>query len=682
MVRSLVLCLFVLLAACRGSDETASLSPVSTAAPVAPPPAEPEVDMTFASPEAVEAWRAGIATQIQTDAAVPHPREIWRYAADFRVDRNRPDPFLGDPAIWDAAGVVQAPGDYGLGSDVPTPTPDQALAFEAQDEEWAAAELWIMLGRLDDAKRCSVELEKESEWKAVAMIAVHTGDLESLDRATKKMVDADQTSRTRVVIAYAFEQGKVDVAKHIAKSHGWSLAEVLDSNQVRELALKGDSSLLIDLLNKEIVAWEKNDFSGLSDYLAPQIVVADIALLAKIDKVRALEYARHYLTLPHANVLIWIECGEACYSDPVRGSLELYQLVHQDKELRELYLARTRQAVDAMYPINNLDGTALETEATIAGIQPDEYPGLSSGMWDSVTEGNLLTSYLLRVRQIRDPELTTFWVAMLDTFPSRSVMNGSLDFDRELGRCALGLPFYQSVGNITPTEKFILEDLQDGANTQMEDAWAALPDRERIEEVIYLFSLLTRGKVTSSREAAIRAELGIEQTPGQEESLRSELGDQFRRSLSAHYGEARALRQEFDKAQSALQTNEAAQSLRRQRGLPSIELYPDTDAEYDELMAPSLELLCASLTAKCALWPRLTTPVVTEGLEATEPTVEEPTAPAPAPVTPTNCTFVNGSRPKVGEKYVVRCDDTTYLATADYKGGGVYDFTDLTPHTH
>ena len=134
MFRSLALCLFIVFAACRGSDETASLPPVSTAAPVAPPPVEPEVDTTFSNVEAVEAWRADIATIIQGDAVVPHPRDIWKYAADFKVDRNKPDPFLGDPSIWDAVGAVQAPGDYGLGSDAPMPTPDQALALEAQDE--------------------------------------------------------------------------------------------------------------------------------------------------------------------------------------------------------------------------------------------------------------------------------------------------------------------------------------------------------------------------------------------------------------------------------------------------------------------------------------------------------------------------------------------------------------------
>ncbi|KKW33044.1 MAG: hypothetical protein UY76_C0010G0001, partial [Candidatus Uhrbacteria bacterium GW2011_GWA2_52_8d] len=137
-LRHLLLAIIVALVGCS-QPKSESEPPPQGADEYKPHPAEPEVDMTFVSPEAVEAWRAGIAAQIAEDAAIPHPREIWRYAADFKVDRSRPDPFLGDPAIWDAAGVAQAPGDYGLGSDMPTPTPDQALALEAQDREWDAA---------------------------------------------------------------------------------------------------------------------------------------------------------------------------------------------------------------------------------------------------------------------------------------------------------------------------------------------------------------------------------------------------------------------------------------------------------------------------------------------------------------------------------------------------------------
>lgn len=651
------------------------------------PPAvpEPEVDTTFMNPEAVEAWRAGIAAHIETDSVVPHPRDIWRYATDFHVDRSHPDPILGDPSIWDAAKVASPGTDYDI-VPVATPRPDEARALEDRDEEWEAAQLWIVLNRLDDAQRCSQKLEEEGEWKAVATIAVHTGDLKALDRATARMVNADQISRTKDVAIYAFLQGKYDIAKRIATIHGWNLSEVISPHQVRELALQGDTSVLLELLDREIVAWEKGEQWALPEYPGPQIIVADIAILAKTDPTKAKEYAARYLRLPYANVLIWTRCGEGCYSQPVSGSLELYQMVCSDQELRELYLARLRTAVDEMFPLpssSNVDASD-GTPATIMGIEPGNYGGWSSDMWGNGMDDNQLTAYLQRVRQMNDRELTAFWVAMLDTFPNRyGISDGSLDFERELGRCALGLPFYQSVGNITPIEKFILEELSGGANTRMDDTWAAwdqkYPVREQFDEVAYLFSFLTRGDVSHTREAVIRTELGIQQVLGEETDLRKELNSRFRQSLDAHYGNGGRLNIKFGEAGHALRTNATAKFLRVARGLPAIDLYPDTDEELAELMAPSIELLCQKLPAKCQLWPGPPSPAVVESEPATGTVVAGVTT---VSVTqPTNCTFVNGNRPQLDDKYIVRCDTGIFLATGEYKGGGVYDFFAFTAHT-
>ncbi|MBI4256471.1 hypothetical protein HY626_00245 [Candidatus Uhrbacteria bacterium] len=41
-------------------------------------------------------------------------------------------------------------------------------------------------------------------------------------------------------------------------------------------------------------------------------------------------------------------------------------------------------------------------------------------------------------------------------------------------------------------------------------------------------------------------------------------------------------------------------------------------------------------------------------------------APAASTADPTGCTFLNGNRPKVGEKYILRCDEGEYLATGTY----------------
>ncbi|MCR4314144.1 MAG: hypothetical protein NUV84_02780, partial [Candidatus Uhrbacteria bacterium] len=608
MIRSLVLCVLVMLAACRGTDD------IRVPQPAPAPPAEPEVDLTFMDAQAVKAWRAQIATQIELDAAVPHPREIWRYVADFKVDRSRPDPILGDPSVWDAAKVADPVADP-VTSDAPTSSPDEALMLETGDRELDAAQIWIALNRFDDAKRCSVELEKEGEWMAVALIAVHTGDLTTLDRATKRMVGADQISRTKTVASYAVGHGKVDIAKHIATMHGWRISEILNSYQVRELAIKGDTSLLIEMLSRELTVWEKNEFVDSGD---PQ-VVADIVILARTDKVKAREYASRYLRLSHANVLIWTRCFEGCYSEPVRGALELYQLIRADQSLRELYFARLRAAIDEMFPVKSGDETQTVATSTIWGINSGSYSGWGTDMWGNGPGGALLSSYLLHVRAIGDHELTIFWVDMLDTFPNRSGMDRTLVFELELGRCALGLPFYQVVGNITPTEKFILEELKGGANNQMEDTWAAW-DKELQppvyrEEVEYLFKVLTRGEVSPSREATIRTELN-QQTPGR--SLADELQARFYRSLEAHYGYNWPLEDFAQRANYAMRINAIAKQLRVQRGLPELDLYPDTKEELVELMAPSMEPLCQKLPVQCLRLTRRITPAVASAPPPTE----------------------------------------------------------------
>ncbi len=62
------------------------------------------------------------------------------------------------------------------------------------------------------------------------------------------------------------------------------------------------------------------------------------------------------------------------------------------------------------------------------------------------------------------------------------------------------------------------------------------------------------------------------------------------------------------------------------------------------------------------------------------PVVSATASPTPAP-DPTNCTFVNGNRPQIGDKYVLTCNEGEYVAAGEYKGGGVFLFSDFAPHT-
>jgi len=67
-------------------------------------------------------------------------------------------------------------------------------------------------------------------------------------------------------------------------------------------------------------------------------------------------------------------------------------------------------------------------------------------------------------------------------------------------------------------------------------------------------------------------------------------------------------------------------------------------------------------------------------IEVVEP--EEEAIPEPAIIAePEGCVFLNGSRPKVGEKFIVRCaNDTRFLAIATYTTGGVFVFSDYEPY--
>jgi hypothetical protein len=578
--------IFLFFAGCAGEPADQLSSP------------DPKVDMTFMSQQAIEDWRAGLVSIIQDDAAALHPRDIWRYVADFHVDVNRPDPFLGDATQWDASQATTLGVNVDLNQDVAVPSTDEAMALESRDEEWAASEIWMALGRLDDARRCARKLETEGEWKAVAMIAVRTGDLASLDRATKMMIDDGQVNRTQQVAQYAFEWAKIDVVKYIANAHGLKLSTILSPYQIRQLALAGDVSALIELLDEELSAWERGDHYFLSVHFTPSIVVADIVLLSKVDRAKALEYARSYLALPYANVFQWSECGEACEPRPVAGSVELYRLVRHNPILRALYFTRMRQAIDDIYPLS-LEGSN-RPPTIIAG----------TGSRKHGIPPSHLCSHLLHVRQLDDSDLTRFWVDILETFPNRIVLDRNLYFEREVGRYALGLPMSQDARNVSPNEKLILEAMQGRADIRMDETWASWnehpPSAKDMDEIEMIFHVLTRGEVTGSRQMAIRAELGMEEVPGEPSLLRDDLRENLRRSLTAHYAALSnwPIQQRLAIADEAYQTNLAATKKRARLDLPTIELYPDTREELLGLEAPIRELMCQKLPARCrAIWP-------------------------------------------------------------------------------
>ncbi|NQV90036.1 hypothetical protein HQ487_01355 [Candidatus Uhrbacteria bacterium] len=577
-----------LLVGLLGCQETAEvqMDPVSIPSPK-PLPA-PQVDESFMNPSAVEAWRSEITTLIAHRAGAVDPNLLFSYSTSFLVQGGKPDPLIGNPDIWNANYEVS----FEFEPEVTLPSLDEAKQLELADDEWEAAQIFIIHDKMVDAARCAVKLEEESQWKVVAMIAVHTGDFEMLDRATTQMVNANWTTKTVDVIRYAIEQGKPEAARRIAKTHGWELKNVIDSQLVRMMAKSGDQTELEVLIKQEL------DDSQLEE------VVADIVMLSKSKPDIARAYASRLLRLPEANLFIWTECREGCYSSAVRGSIELFQFVKSDPELKALYLQHQKQVFADMFPAN-------ETQKSVtAGVDPSSYVGFGSDIWGmdgEYSSNNFLYTHLVHVRAMRDAELTATWTSILDGLAKKKGFQGqSLAFEVQFGRYVLGLPFTADDPNLDGSEKIALGTLKGVPAPDMSGVWTMWntmpPTSEELSQMSWLYQFLTRGTISSQRDAQIRTELGIESVPGEDVPLNKELQTRFFQSLMARYEFGWDLTSAFDRAFRAHATNVTAQRLRRERGLPEINLYPDSQEELVELMAPSLMLLEQKLPALYVQW--------------------------------------------------------------------------------
>jgi len=117
-----------------------------------------------------------------------------------------------------------------------------------------------------------------------------------------------------------------------------------------------------------------------------------------------------------------------------------------------------------------------------------------------------------------------------------------------------------------------------------------------IEQMSWLFQFLVRGSTSSAREQEIMAEL----EPIEGFSFQLQLVNQFGSALEAHYGTNYRVEGRLKSAGNAVRLNQSAQAQRVDLGLPPIDLYPDTEAELTELLAPSLELMAQKLPARHA----------------------------------------------------------------------------------
>jgi len=248
-----------------------------------------------------------------------------------------------------------------------------------------------------------------------------------------------------------------------------------------------------------------------------------------------------------------------------------------------MYFERARQFVNEAFPFNHIDVPRITV-----GEHAGNMSGWSTGMWGSSSNesGNLLFTYLWHVRRSNDQNLKSFWAQMLDTFGNRQGMNEPLIFEREFGRFLLGLPVDAKAEGLTPEQKIVLDVFQGRAAPDPVSVWNSLPTL-----VPWLFNFLTRGDVSPARQSQIRTELGLEQATPESVHLRFVLRSKLDELIRTDGEGLRWLGEVLEKPQSALWTNVRAQQERSDRGLPAIDLYPDTEQEFQELIAPSLVIL-------------------------------------------------------------------------------------------
>ncbi len=457
------LCFF----SCSSSEEKSIQIDVFTT-----PVREPWVDETFSEREKVELWQKNTIAKIKQLASVPTPEQVLAYAIEFKIDPRFPDPFIGDPTVWNA-NWTYSPASY----------------------------------------------------------------------VTSKKVKK--------------EKPNVEEAK-------------------------------ASLIQRGFKNWEAKQYDQDSDGL-----VADIVTFAKSNQKEAKAYVTRYLKLPQANVLIWVSCGEGCYNTPIRGSLELYQLIKDDTSLREMYFERTRQFINEAFPFTQGD-RSIEVLKRIAGEHTGNMFELKSGLWGA-EDANLLFTYLLGVQRLNDFELKNFWVQMLDTFPRRRLGDRTLLFEREVGRFIFGYVIAQHVQDLTPEQEIILDVLSGRSPPDLVSLYKTQKTmfgsgQVPVPDIKYLFSFLTRGNVLSAtREDEIREILGISKISGQ--PLRQQIRNCLNEAMRTVINDQELLDSLFWEPKRALDINRRARRFRANHHMSVMDLYPDTDQEYQEIVLPVLNLL-------------------------------------------------------------------------------------------
>jgi hypothetical protein len=324
-MRHIALCLCLVIVSSCGSQPIQTLptgappAVMQSGAPVyvAPTPTIPEPERYFADADNMADWidQTVNATLELKNAPRPEPElEVFKH---FTL---KPENLADDLGFW-RIDNSRSPVDVTM----PPPHLSDVINLESQGERLAAGEKFAELGMTEDVRRCLGSLQKDGEWKAVAMLAILLDDTKSLDHATDILMKDDHVSRTKDLIEYAVLHQHGSMADHLAERHHFNVVAELDQWCLERLAQQGDVKYYADWVESQIG-------TDLENYYAQAILT-----IAKHDKPRALQLAEKYLGWKDACVLIEYCSGE-CGNKHQRGAMELYHLVKEDQHLRQLYI--------------------------------------------------------------------------------------------------------------------------------------------------------------------------------------------------------------------------------------------------------------------------------------------------------------------------------------------------------
>jgi hypothetical protein len=556
----------------------------TTEGPVPPPPSvevvqplpTPRVDLSMSHDSAVDEWEISVGDRIRDLQSISHPENMFPITDEFDVGV---EVLIGDPNVWNAGWQPEY-----LRAEEPVKsqvrTLGEAQALESSDLCWKAVGIYVSLEMPEDALRCGHTLFDKGEYKVAAMTGVLVGDMKLTTDSTTKLLDADQPTRAKDIVSYAVRNGHVKAARHVATTHGWVLADLVKDHLMEEVAMKGDVDAQESFIVRGLKAVSDRSARTQSDDMELDTVTW-IVLFSKSNPEQAREYAAEYLKNPGVNIFVSVSDEEMYEASAVQGSLDFWDLIKDDPELKDLYFAHIRQFFDDVWPVHTGKYVDHASESVIIGAHGTTFydwhgQSMQQGLHDYT---NLLYSHLWMVRQKGDPELIEFWVNMIDGLTVRCVHVCSEDFkvpvfEREAGRAVLGRPFDYEAKGLSLTQRYLLARIAGEGPPNLDSIWEQMASVGRYNVygsdygIEWLFALLTQGRISEKNLIELLDENNIDS--GSLESLRSN----FVRSVARWYEVDFRLKSLLDYPFRAARVNMAAAARR-----PDYDNYPDSKDE-------------------------------------------------------------------------------------------------------